>query len=80
MSRGTEEQFIAILASLEKNTRSYEAKQIKHYQWAEQNDNIFANYTWSKQEFYKELGVRLGIQTNETREKKKSLKIIKNSK
>ena|SRR5271170_3640659 len=71
MARGSEDQFLAILSELHKNTKNYEDKKIKHYQWAGHIDDLFASYTWTKAEFYKELNARLGIETNETREKKK---------
>jgi hypothetical protein len=72
MAKGQhEETFQAIVAELAKTTKAYDARSIKHYQWAESIDNIFERYGWSKAEFHKELRSRLGIQTNESREKTK---------
>lgn len=72
-ARGTEEQFLKIIHAIERNNKAYVEKQIKFYQWAETVDQIFTDYMWSKSEFYKEVNLRLGIQTNETREKKRSV-------
>jgi len=69
--RGTLEQFDQIVLELQRNIKAYEDKKIKHYAFADTNDNIFANYNWSKVEFYKELNARLGIQTNESRDEQK---------
>lgn len=75
--RGTNEQFDCILSELNKNIRAYEEKKIKHHQYVDAADNIFQSYGWSKSEFYKEVNFRLDIQTNETREKKKTLEAFK---
>jgi len=72
--RGTEDQFLAIVDQLGKNIKQYEEKKIKHYQFADASDNIFASYAWSKVEFYKELNSRLGYETNDSREEKKKQK------
>lgn len=69
--RGSEEQFNEILNQLAKTHKSYDARAIKHYQWADSIDKIFDNYGWSKAEFYKELRSRIGTETNESREAKK---------
>lgn len=82
--RGSEDQFNAIVSELAKNTKSYEEKRIKHYQWVDQTDNIFGSYGWTKAEFYTELNLRLGIETNESRatrsEAKKKLGVVKRAK
>lgn len=71
MSKGTEEQFQTIVENLAINCRQYEGRQIKHIQYADKVDAIFQSYGWDKPTFYRELNERLGIQTNETRKKKK---------
>lgn len=81
MDAQREEQFNNIVAQLAKNNKDYDDKKIKHYQWAEQTENIFASFGWHKKEFYKELNVRLGIQTPEpkvkpTPKKKRKAKVI----
>lgn len=76
MSRGSEEQFQALLTELHKNTKNYEEKKIKHTQWTEQTEALFSSFSWTKAEFYKELNSRLGIETNETREKKRKKKVV----
>lgn len=63
--KGTLQQFDTIVAEMVKNTKAYDEKRIKHLQWVEQIENIFASYTWTKKEFYRELNARLGIQTND---------------
>lgn len=68
--RGTEEQFNNIVAMLGQNTKNYEEKKLKHNQWVEQSESILSQNGWTKDEFYKELNARVGIQTNETRKKK----------
>ena len=70
-TRGTEADFNAIVGALSKITKRYESREIRHYQWAESIDSIFANSSWAQKEFYKELNKRLGIETNESREDKK---------
>lgn len=79
--RGSEEHFNLLAAELAKNTRAYEEKKIKHYQWADSVDRLFESYGWSKEEFYKELNKRLGVETNESRraepEEKKKKKVRK---
>ncbi len=65
MNIGSQEQFETILKQLADSTKKYEAQTIKHYQWAEQVDRIFASYGWSKNTFYAELNARLGIITKD---------------
>lgn len=71
--RGTEEQFNNIMSALAKNTRDYEEKRIKHFQFADMVDRIFQDYGWNKPGFYRELNLRLGIHTNESRREEKKL-------
>lgn len=75
MSRGTLDQFEQIVVELAKNIKSYEDKRIKHYAFAEMNDSIFSAYNWSKSEFFKEVNIRLGNKTNESREEDKKQRI-----
>ncbi len=75
----SEDNFQAIVVELARNTKSYEDKKIKHYQWADVIDSIFANYGVVKQEFFRELNSRCGVQTNDTREKKRK-PIVKKTK
>jgi hypothetical protein len=77
MARSSEENFQAIVSEIAKNIKNYEARVIKHYQYADTMDAIFANYGWNKQDFYNELNSRLGIETNETREKSITVKKTK---
>ena len=72
--RGSDEHFSALAAELAKNTKAYEDKKIKHYQWADSTDRLFENYGWSKSEFYKELNRRLGVETNDSRREKPEVK------
>lgn len=77
MTKGSEDNFQVMVLEIAKNIKNYEARSIKHYQYADTMDAIFANYGWNKQEFYNELNSRLGIETNETREKKITVKKTK---
>jgi hypothetical protein len=68
----TEEHFQGIVMELSANLKAYEEQKIKHYAFTDRVDHIFANYGIAKSAFYKELNSRCGIQTNETREKKRN--------
>lgn len=60
-----EDFFELTVAALISNTKAYEEKKIKHYQYSDAIESIFDRYAVNKKEFYKELNVRLGIKTNE---------------
>jgi hypothetical protein len=77
VSRGSAENFDQIVVELAKNTKQYEAGQIKHYQFADKVDVIFGSYGWDKASFYKELNARLGIQTNDAIREAKEAKGVK---
>lgn len=79
MSKGNNEEFEKIASELQRNIKNYEDGKIKHYAFAATNDETFANYSWSKTEFYKELNARLGIQTNDSRDEQKKLAKKKSS-
>jgi hypothetical protein len=63
--RGSEDQFKALVDDLAKNCKRYETGAIKYIAFTENMDSYFAEYGWSKVEFYKELNVRLGIANKE---------------
>ena len=66
MSKGSEEQFNVIVAELANISKQYhDAKTINHIKYSEKMDYLLGGtYGWSKQDFYRELRLRLGIQAN----------------
>lgn len=75
--KGDEAQFHQILSELAVQVKSYQDNKTKHYQFVSNTDNIFANYSWSKKDFYSELNRIRGIQTNEERAEERKAKIAK---
>jgi hypothetical protein len=71
MARGTPEQFKQILTELVNTTKKRDAVQINHVKLFETLDYIFtpSNYGWTKEDFYKELNVQLGIIHNQKKER-----------
>jgi hypothetical protein len=75
-----QESFEAIVVELAKNTKRYEDKVIKHYQYADQIENVFANFGVNKTDFYRELNIRCGVETNDTRTKKRAVVVKQKTK
>jgi hypothetical protein len=63
--KGNEESFQLISSELAKSIRAWETGKIKPMQHAEKVDGLFSGYGWSKTEFFKELDIRIGKQSND---------------
>lgn len=59
MARGSENQFNEIVNQLAKNIKNYDTKSVNYIKFLDTVDYIFAEYGWSKSDFYAEMNARL---------------------